>query len=126
MFEQPIGDHSTFGISMNDSFSKRNDDSLNINFRADFDYDPTKDLNFSGNNGITFHTNDILHVINAADDNWWQARRVIDGQEDPDEIGIIPSKSRVEKKERVRQKRVNFNPEKDSRVSDDHLLWSNS
>ncbi|CAF4594175.1 unnamed protein product [Rotaria sp. Silwood1] len=72
--------------------------------RAEFDYDPTRDPNLPGGPGIPFRTGDILHVINAADDSWWQAKRFIDGRE---EIGIIPSKSRVEKKERARQKRSN-------------------
>lgn len=49
----------------------------------------------------------MLHVTNAVDDSWWQAKRVVNGKEE--EAGIIPSKSRVEKKERARYKRVNFN-----------------
>ncbi|CAF3924884.1 unnamed protein product, partial [Rotaria sp. Silwood2] len=74
--------------------------------RAEFDYDPTRDPSLPSGPGLTFRTGDILHVINAVDDSWWQAKRVTDGRE---ETGIIPSKSRVEKKERARQKRVNFN-----------------
>ncbi|CAF5217346.1 unnamed protein product, partial [Rotaria magnacalcarata] len=75
--------------------------------QADFDYDPTRDPNLPGGPGIKFSAGDILHVVNAVDDSWWQAKRVTGGKEE--EIGIIPSKSRVEKKERARQKRVNFN-----------------
>lgn len=67
--------------------------------------------------GLAFRAGDILHVINAADDNWWQAKRVINDRSQEEEVGIIPAKSRVEKKERARQKRVNFNPGSDSRVS---------
>lgn len=73
-------------------------------------------MTFSGSKGLAFHTNDILHVLNAVDDNWWQARLVVNGVEDPNETGVIPSKLRVEKKERAKQKRVNFNGGKDSRV----------
>lgn len=76
-------------------------------FRAEFDYDPTRDPSFPGGPGISFRTGDILHITNAVDDSWWQAKRVVDGKEE--ETGIIPSKSRVEKKERARLKRVNFN-----------------
>ncbi|CAF4461578.1 unnamed protein product [Rotaria socialis] len=75
--------------------------------QADFDYDPTRDPNLPGGPGIKFSAGDILHVVNAVDDSWWQAKRVTADKEE--EIGIIPSKSRVEKKERARQKRVNFN-----------------
>ena len=56
-------------------------------------------------------------MINAADDSWWQVKRVINERLDTGEVGIIPSKSRAEKKERARQKRVNFNPGSHSRVS---------
>lgn len=83
--------------------------------RAQFDYEPSRDSNLPRGPGLAFRTGDILCVINAADDSWWQAKRVIDGQE-TDEIGIIPSKSRWEKKERARQKRVNFKPGSNSRV----------
>lgn len=77
--------------------------------RADFDYDPTRDPSLPGGPGLAFRAGDILNVINAADDSWWQAKRVNDNGQVEEEIGIIPSKSRVEKKERARQKRVNFN-----------------
>lgn len=74
--------------------------------RALFDYDPSKDSGLPGK-GLNFHYGDILHVTNASDDEWWQARRVtIEGNEE--DLGIIPSKKRVERKERARQRRVNF------------------
>ncbi len=74
--------------------------------RALFDYDPTKDSGLPGK-GLPFHYGDILHVINASDDEWWQAKRVnIDGGEE--DLGIVPSKKRVERKEKARQRRVNF------------------
>lgn len=84
--------------------------------RAQFDYEPSRDRSLPGTPGLAFRTGDILCVINAADDSWWQAKRVTDGK-DNEEIGIIPSKSRWEKKERARQKRVNFNPGSSSRVN---------
>jgi hypothetical protein len=84
--------------------------------RAEFDYDPARDPSLPGGPGLAFRTGDILNVINATDDSWWQAKRVTNGQNE-EEVGIIPSKSRVEKKERARQKRVNFNPGSSSRVS---------
>ncbi len=60
--------------------------------RALFDYSPDKDSGLPGK-GIQFHYGDILHVTNATDDEWWQARRVnIDGTEE--DLGIIPSKKR--------------------------------
>lgn len=91
---------------------------VKIVFSAEFDYDPSKDPSIPGDRGLSFRAGDILYVTNAADDSWWQAKRVIDGQEGED-LGIIPSKSRVEKKERARQKRVNFNQGGNSRVCAD-------
>ncbi|UJR30241.1 hypothetical protein I4U23_017779 [Adineta vaga] len=76
--------------------------------RAEFDYDPTKDPSLPGGPGLAFHAGDILHVTNAADDSWWQAKRLTNGYVE-EETGIIPSKSRIEKRDRARQKRVNFN-----------------
>ena len=83
--------------------------------RADTDYDPSRDPSLPGGPGLAFRAGDILYVTNAADDSWWQARRVTNGQGE-EEMGIIPSKSRIEKRERARQKRVNFNPGSNSRV----------
>ncbi len=75
--------------------------------RALFDYEPSKDSGLPSGKGLTFHYGDILHVTNASDDEWWQARRVnIDGSEE--DLGIIPSKKRVERKERARQRKVDF------------------
>jgi hypothetical protein len=54
---------------------------------------------------LAFNYGDILHVINASDDDWWTARRV--GEHGDEAIeGIIPSKRRVEKRERARRKQV--------------------
>lgn len=65
---------------------------LSFQCRALFDYDKTKDSGLPSQ-GLNFKFGDILHVINASDDEWWQARQVTpDGESD--EIGVIPSKRR--------------------------------
>uniref|UniRef100_A0A673KEW2 Disks large homolog 1 n=1 Tax=Sinocyclocheilus rhinocerous TaxID=307959 RepID=A0A673KEW2_9TELE len=75
--------------------------------RALFDYDITKDSGLPSQ-GLNFHFGDILHVLNASDEEWWQARHVTpDGE--MEEMGVIPSKKRVERKERARLKTVKFN-----------------
>lgn len=86
--------------------------------KALFEYEPTKDSGLPSR-GLQFTFGDILDVMNASDDEWWQARKAIipDGEDDPG-IGIIPSKQRVEKRERVRMKRVNFNA--NDAFSNDH------
>ncbi|XP_013414732.1 disks large homolog 2-like isoform X3 [Lingula anatina] len=74
--------------------------------RALFDYDPSKDSGLP-REGLEFRYGDILHVTNASDDEWWQAKRILpDGKEEG--LGIIPSRRRVERKERAKVKRVDF------------------
>ncbi|XP_030430686.1 disks large homolog 1 isoform X23 [Gopherus evgoodei] len=89
------------------SGSLRTSQKRSLYVRALFDYDKTKDSGLPSQ-GLNFKFGDILHVINASDDEWWQARQVTpDGESD--ETGVIPSKRRVEKKERARLKTVKFN-----------------
>ncbi|XP_029326351.1 disks large homolog 1 isoform X14 [Mus caroli] len=89
------------------SGSLRTSQKRSLYVRALFDYDKTKDSGLPSQ-GLNFSFGDILHVINASDDEWWQARQVTpDGERD--EVGVIPSKRRVEKKERARLKTVKFN-----------------
>ncbi|XP_073215051.1 disks large homolog 1 isoform X32 [Lepidochelys kempii] len=89
------------------SGSLRTSQKRSLYVRALFDYDKTKDSGLPSQ-GLNFRFGDILHVINASDDEWWQARQVTpDGESD--ETGVIPSKRRVEKKERARLKTVKFN-----------------
>ncbi|XP_072939131.1 disks large 1 tumor suppressor protein isoform X12 [Epargyreus clarus] len=73
--------------------------------RALFDYDPVRDDGLPSR-GLPFRYGDILHVTNASDDEWWQARRL--DTTDPDAIGIIPSKRRWERKQRARDRQVKF------------------
>lgn len=61
-------------------------------FRALFDYDRTRDSCLPSQ-GLSFSYGDILHVINASDDEWWQARLVTPHGES-EQIGVIPSKKR--------------------------------
>lgn len=60
--------------------------------RALFDYDKTKDSGLPSQ-GLNFKFGDILHVVNASDDEWWQARQVT-AEGEVEEMGVIPSKRR--------------------------------
>ena len=81
--------------------------------RSLFDYDPSRDSGLPSR-GLPFKFGDIIHVINASDDEWWQARKLLlDGEES--EFGIIPSKKRVEKRERARLKYVKFQDKSNSK-----------
>ncbi|XP_055733459.1 disks large homolog 2 isoform X20 [Salvelinus fontinalis] len=89
------------------SGSLRTNQKRSLYVRAQFDYEKAKDSGLPSQ-GLSFRYGDILHVINASDDEWWQARRATpDG--DSEEMGVIPSKRRVERKERARLKTVKFN-----------------
>lgn len=75
--------------------------------RALFDYDPNRDDGLPSR-GLAFNYGEILHVTNASDDQWWQARRVLPTGEEEGTTGIIPSKARWEKKQKARLRSVAF------------------
>ncbi|XP_051547970.1 disks large homolog 4 isoform X2 [Myxocyprinus asiaticus] len=70
--------------------------------RALFDYDKTADCGFLSQ-AVGFRFGDVLHVLDCGDEEWWQACRV-SPQGDEEEVGFIPSKRRVERKEWSRLK----------------------
>ena len=79
------------GVAQQNSFSSSSPAYYGC-FRALFDYDPAKDSGLPSK-GLGFHYGDILHVTNASDDEWWQAKRITpEGEEEG--MGIIPSKRR--------------------------------
>ncbi|KAK6310309.1 hypothetical protein J4Q44_G00183640 [Coregonus suidteri] len=108
------------------SGSLRTSQKRSLYVRALFDYDKTKDSGLPSQ-GLNFKFGDILHVVNASDDEWWQARQVTPEGE-AEEVGVIPSKRRVEKKERARLKTVKFNSKSRDRGDnpDDMLSKSQS
>ncbi|XP_061587612.1 disks large homolog 1-like isoform X10 [Cololabis saira] len=87
------------------SGSLRTSQKRSLYVRALFDYDKTRDSGLPSQ-GLNFKFGDILHVVNASDDEWWQARQLT-AQGELEEVGVIPSKRRVEKKERARLKTDN-------------------
>ncbi|XP_037643306.1 discs large homolog 1-like protein isoform X12 [Sebastes umbrosus] len=108
------------------SGSLRTSQKRSLYVRALFDYDKTRDSGLPSQ-GLNFKFGDILHVVNASDDEWWQARQLT-LQGEVEEVGVIPSKRRVEKKERARLKTVKFNAKSRERGdnSDDMLSKGHS
>uniref|UniRef100_I3JAK6 Discs, large homolog 2 (Drosophila) n=1 Tax=Oreochromis niloticus TaxID=8128 RepID=I3JAK6_ORENI len=102
------------------SGSLRTNQKRSLYVRALFDYEKSKDSGLPSQ-GLGFRFGDILHVINASDDEWWQARRVTP-HGDSEEMGVIPSKRRVERKERARLKTVKFNAKPGSFESKGDIL----
>ena len=74
--------------------------------RALFDYDPHKDDGLPSR-GLGFNYGDILHVTNASDDEWWQARKLLPNGEEAG-LGIIPSKQRWERKMKMKNRTLRF------------------
>ncbi|XP_077472442.1 discs large homolog 1-like protein isoform X20 [Stigmatopora argus] len=102
------------------SGSLRTSQKRSLYVRALFDYDKTRDSGLPSQ-GLDFKFGDILHVVNASDDEWWQARHMTLAG-DVQDVGVIPSKRRVEKKERARLKTVKFNPKSRERGDTIDLL----
>ena len=61
-------------------------------FRALFDYDKQWDCGVLSQ-ALDFNFGEVLHVMDSADDEWWQARRV-NQQGELEELGYVPSKHR--------------------------------
>nr|XP_058926570.1 disks large homolog 2 isoform X12 [Kogia breviceps] len=102
------------------SGSLRTNQKRSLYVRAMFDYDKSKDSGLPSQ-GLSFKYGDILHVINASDDEWWQARRVtLEG--DSEEMGVIPSKRRVERKERARLKTKSWVSSEGTEGQEDFIL----
>nr|XP_042907134.1 disks large homolog 1 isoform X3 [Parasteatoda tepidariorum] len=91
---------------LNTSGSLRTSQKRSLYVRALFDYDPSKDSGLPSR-GLAFNLGDVLHVINASDDEWWQATKILPGGQEEGR-GIVPSKRRVERKEKARLKSVKF------------------
>ncbi|KAM6949068.1 disks large homolog 4-like [Aplochiton taeniatus] len=70
--------------------------------RALFDYDKQWD-GVMLSQALCFGFGEVLHVTDCSDDEWWQARR-LNQQGELEELGYIPSKHRVERKEWSRMK----------------------
>ncbi|KAM9728286.1 disks large homolog 2 isoform 15-T16 [Menidia menidia] len=74
------------------SGSLRTNQKRSLYVRALFEYERCRDSGLPSQ-GLSFSYGDILHVTNASDDEWWQARRATPGGDGP-EVGVVPSKRR--------------------------------
>ncbi|QQP51152.1 Uncharacterized protein FKW44_012409 [Caligus rogercresseyi] len=80
--------------------------------RALFDYEPSRDDGLPSR-GLGFTYGDILHVTNASDEEWWQARKVLPNGEEAG-LGIVPSKIRWERKQGKKNRRLQFHGSRSS------------
>ncbi|KAL0970758.1 hypothetical protein UPYG_G00246930 [Umbra pygmaea] len=70
--------------------------------RALFDYDKTSDCGLLSQ-ALSFNFGEVLHVTDCSDEDWWTARR-LGPQGELEDVGYIPSKRRVERKDWSRMK----------------------
>eukprot|EP00092_Neocalanus_flemingeri_P024032 GFUD01026066.1.p1 GENE.GFUD01026066.1~~GFUD01026066.1.p1 ORF type:complete len:549 (-),score=59.43 GFUD01026066.1:181-1827(-) len=89
--------------------------------RALFDYDPHKDDGLPSR-GLGFNYGDILHVTNASDDEWWQARKLLPNGEEAG-LGIVPSKQRWERKMKMKNRTLRFGGHGRSSTSLDRMTY---
>ena len=61
-------------------------------FSALFSYDATSDTDRPGE-GLSFKQDDIIHILNGSDEEWWSAALVGPTAEDGQQ-GLVPSKRR--------------------------------
>ncbi|KAA0716282.1 Disks large -like protein 4 [Triplophysa tibetana] len=83
--------------------------------RSLFEYDKTADCGFLSQ-AVGFKFGDVLHVLDCGDEEWWQACR-FSPQGEEEEVGFIPSKRRVERKEWSRLKSKERDRTRDSTLS---------
>ncbi|KAK4473766.1 hypothetical protein MN116_003105 [Schistosoma mekongi] len=79
--------------------------------RCQVDYDPIKENQHQTipKKVFTLRSGDLVYVINTIDPEWWQAQRFDPEINEPTgPVGLIPSRLRLEKKERTRTLHVNF------------------
>ncbi|XP_025050963.1 disks large homolog 4 [Alligator sinensis] len=88
--------------------------------RALFDYDKAKDCGFLSQ-ALSFRFGDVLQVLDAGDDEWWQARRELPPGPEP-ALGFVPSKRRVERREWTRLKAKDRVPGSGSQGREDSVL----
>ncbi|KAE8293776.1 Disks large-like protein 1 Synapse-associated protein 97 [Larimichthys crocea] len=87
--------------------------------RALFDYDGSASDLTTPNQALPFHFGDILHVSSAGEEEWWPARHLSPPPQNCPEVGVIPSRRRAEKKERLRLKTVRVTRSQDRSDQDD-------
>ncbi|XP_041861802.1 disks large homolog 1-like isoform X2 [Melanotaenia boesemani] len=88
------------------SMSLRSTQKRTLYVRALFDYDGSASDLSMPNQTLPFHFGDILHVSSAGEEEWWPARHLSPPPPNCPEVGVIPSRRRAEKKERLRLKTV--------------------
>uniref|UniRef100_A0A0N4ZJA6 Disks large homolog 1 n=1 Tax=Parastrongyloides trichosuri TaxID=131310 RepID=A0A0N4ZJA6_PARTI len=81
------------------------DEEDNIYVKALFD---NTSASQSSHRSIKFQYGDILHIVNSNDDDWWTAEKVNTFGERISEKGFIPSKRKVEKREKQKRKQFNI------------------
>ncbi|KAA0191495.1 Neuronal differentiation protein [Fasciolopsis buskii] len=85
-------------------------DSSELFLRCQVDYDPSKESHQPvPKKAFVLRSGDLICVVNWTDPEWWEAQRIDPmSSEVTGPIGLVPSRQRLERRERVRSRHVNF------------------
>nr|QQY02496.1 disks large homolog 1 [Cryptocotyle lingua] len=82
----------------------------NLFLRCQVDYDPATESHKSApKKSFTLRSGDLLCVFDWTDPEWWQAQRLDPTSNEPfGPVGLVPSRARLQRRERTRTRHVNF------------------
>ncbi|KAF7232139.1 hypothetical protein EG68_06248 [Paragonimus skrjabini miyazakii] len=100
--------HTESGLSapIDDKSSSRTE----LFLRCQVDYDPMKESQQSvPKKAFNLRSGDLICVTSWTDSEWWKAQRLDPTSNEPiGPIGLVPSRARLERRERTRTRHVNF------------------
>ncbi|GAA54094.1 discs large homolog 1-like protein [Clonorchis sinensis] len=82
----------------------------NLFLRCQVDYDPASESHQSApKKAFTLRSGDLLCVTDWTDPEWWQAQRLDPTSNEPfGPVGLVPSRAKLQRRERARTRHVNF------------------
>ncbi|OON22247.1 PDZ/DHR/GLGF domain protein [Opisthorchis viverrini] len=82
----------------------------NLFLRCQVDYDPASESHQSTpKKAFTLRSGDLLCVLDWTDSEWWQAQRLDPTSNEPfGPVGLVPSRAKLQRRERTRTRHVNF------------------
>ncbi|THD28271.1 Discs large 1 protein [Fasciola hepatica] len=88
----------------------RGTDRAELFLRCQVDYDPIKESHQAvPKKAFALRSGDLICVVNWTDPEWWEAQRIDPmSSEVVGPIGLVPSRQRLERRERARSRHVNF------------------
>ncbi|VDP68673.1 unnamed protein product [Echinostoma caproni] len=101
----PSSETASTGLSVPPNFEANE-----LFLRCQVDYEPSKESHQAvPKKAFALRSGDLICVINWNDPEWWEAQRIDPmSNEVAGPIGLVPSRQRLERRERTRSRHVNF------------------